>query len=55
MSRLKEPPYQCFRERIGVVKLIEDFEKISAELKSRLMVNGLYSSPPDVNPPPNLW
>ena len=36
---LKEPDFQCFRERIGVAKVLEDFEQISAELKSMLLAS----------------
>ena len=39
MFSLKEPQYQCFRERIGVAKLLEEFDQISAELKSLLMAS----------------
>ena len=36
--RIKQPEYQCYRERIGVARSIAVMEDISAELKALLLV-----------------
>ena len=38
LYRLKQPEYQCYRTKIGTAKNLETLERISAELKSLLLV-----------------
>ena len=38
LHRLKQPEYQCYRTKIGTAKNLETLERISAELKSLLLV-----------------
>ena len=44
LSRMKEPEYQCFREKVGCAKTLDDFDRIGAELKSLLLVMQSISS-----------
>ena len=37
--RLKQPEYQCYREKLGAAKSLETVEQICHELKSLLQVH----------------
>ena len=59
--RLKQPEYQCYREKLGAAKSVEAVEQICLELKSLLQVGmNIVSfpgrnSPPASPPPPKEW
>ncbi len=41
-SRMKQPDFQCFRERMGVARSLETMEEITGEMKALLLVGTLF-------------